>query len=418
MKLKNQLMLALGLILIILFAGVWYYAQLATQSVNERWAQKLIEKQLFFDKNRALQPILQEIAVATQLIEEPSIIQMAIDPSPEAYQKGLETLEKYRLTFQDHSYFAALKHNNSYLYNDAMITQDNQPLRYQMNPKVQAHQWFFKSLESPHQRMQINVNKDTVIGMTKVWINLLILHQDEVVGVFGTSFELSQFLKYSIDIEQPGIRSLFINDQLSIQLDKDSSLIQHSSFTKPPAEQENLSQLLANPNDLDTLKTIIKDLKSATNHNQIQTFWSNDPKNPTLIGVTYLPEINWFNITLFAPEELAFLNVWYLIIPLIALLLLAIFTLWRVNNALFIVPLQKLTLSIQAIRAGDDAKLTLKKGAAHEINVLSKEFKALIEEVKLTRHNLEHKVSQRTHHLLESEKAQHHFGCRACVYLH
>lgn len=405
MKLKNQLLLALGVILIVLFVGIWYYTQLATQSINERWAQKLIEKQLFFDKNLTLQPILQKTAITAQLIEEPSIIQMAIDPTPSAYQAGLATLETYRLQFQDHSYFAAFKHNHLYLYKDATHSQSDQPLQYKLHPNKLADQWFFKLLETPHQQVHINVNKDDLIGVTKVWINQSILHQGKVIGVLGTGFELNQFLKQNVDTQQPGIRSLFINDQLSIQLDKDTRLIQHSSFTKPLAEQENLSQLLPNLNDLATLKTLIKDFKLGTNNNQIQTFWSNDPNKPSLIGVTYLPEINWFNITLFAPEELAFLNIWYLIIPLIALLLLATFTLWRVNHALFITPLQKLTLSVQAIRAGKEpAKVALKNEAAHEINLLSKEFNALIKQVKLTQKNLEHQVSQRTHHLLESEK--------------
>lgn len=62
MKIKNQLLLALGALLFIFIVGVGYYAQMATQSINERWAQRLIDKQLFFDKNRTLRPILQEIA--------------------------------------------------------------------------------------------------------------------------------------------------------------------------------------------------------------------------------------------------------------------------------------------------------------------------------------------------------------------
>ncbi|BBP42550.1 GGDEF domain-containing protein [Thiosulfativibrio zosterae] len=405
MKIKNQLLLALGGVFLVFMLGVWYYANLATQSLNEYWAQRLIEKQLFFDKNRTLQPILQETALAKQMAQEPALLAMALDDNDlAAREAGLAVLENYRLKFQDHSFFAAFRKTQHYFYNDADNSRQNNPLAYTLNPQTADDQWFFRAIQLTDRPYQINVNKDTVLGTTKVWINLLLKHQGEVVGIIGTGLGLDSFLKQSVDISQPGIRNLFIDENLNIQLDRDERRINLASFIKPPSEQENLSFLLSHPEDLNTIKTFAKQLKSANSVEQIKTFWSHDDGNQRLIGITYLPEIGWFNITLFEPDELVFIDPLFIVSTLSGLILLILFILFRVNHALFIQPLVQLTQSVQQFRV-DPHQLpnTSVRGYSQEMDTLSTEFKSLIEQVKYTQETLEQRIQERTLALQENE---------------
>ena len=405
MKIKNQLLLALGAVFLVFMLGVWYYANLATQSLNEYWAQRLIEKQLFFDKNRTLQPILQETALATQMAQEPALITMALDDNNlSAREAGLAVLEHYRLKFQDRSYFAAFRKTQHYFYNDADNSRQDNPLAYTLTPQSADDQWFFRAIQLTDHPYQINVNKDAVLGTTKVWINILLKHQGEVIGIIGTGLGLDSFLKQSVDISQPGIRNLFIDENLNIQLDRDERRINLASFIKPPSEQENLSFLLSNPEDLDAIKTFTKDLKSANNVQQTKTFWSHDDSNQRLIGITYLPEIGWFNITLFEPDELVFIDPLFIVSTLSGLILLILFILFRVNHALFIQPLVQLTQSVQQFRV-DQHHLpnTSVLGYSQEMDTLSSEFKSLIEQIKFTQETLEQRIQERTLALQQNE---------------
>ena len=107
------------MVFVIFIAFVWFYSHALSEAMNEQWGNRYIQKQIVFDKYRTLFPIMHEVALVNQLVDEPTIRAMAGDEANESVrQAGLKTLQHYRTLFQDRSYFAAFKTSGHYYFND------------------------------------------------------------------------------------------------------------------------------------------------------------------------------------------------------------------------------------------------------------------------------------------------------------
>ena len=108
MHLKGKLFTFMFALFIFFSLSVWSYSEILFSKINEKWAERFIRKQIVFDKNRTLLPLLNEIEIIQEMIKEPDLLAMALDDTNEAKrQKGLAILEVYRQKFQSKSYFAA-----------------------------------------------------------------------------------------------------------------------------------------------------------------------------------------------------------------------------------------------------------------------------------------------------------------------
>ncbi len=120
MRLKIQFNLFLAILLIVVTTIAWFLTVNIVKAVDKRWAHQFAQRQVQFDKNRTLMPLLREIALARQLAVEPAIIDMAKQEQDAlARAKAIDVLERYRLNFRDQSYFFALLDSGHYYYNDA-----------------------------------------------------------------------------------------------------------------------------------------------------------------------------------------------------------------------------------------------------------------------------------------------------------
>jgi len=58
-------------------------------------------------------------------------------------------------------------------------------LRYTLDRTKPEHAWFYATLKSTQDYL-INVDPNAELGVTKVWINVLLRDGDKVLGVIGT----------------------------------------------------------------------------------------------------------------------------------------------------------------------------------------------------------------------------------------
>lgn len=76
-------------------------------------------------------------------------------------------------------------------------------------------------------------------GATKVaqvWINVLLKHDGKAVGIVGTGLAFDEFLLDSVAMGQAGVTNLFVDNNLAIQLNRDSKMINLASIAKPDAQ--------------------------------------------------------------------------------------------------------------------------------------------------------------------------------------
>ena len=104
-----------------------------------------------------------------------------------------------------------------YYFNDSENRFEGNQLRYTLKKEQPDDRWFFDTL-ALKKPFGININKDTELGIIKVWINVQLRDQGRVTGVVGTGFDFEQFLKESVGLGQEGVHNFFIDAQGSIQL--------------------------------------------------------------------------------------------------------------------------------------------------------------------------------------------------------
>jgi diguanylate cyclase (GGDEF)-like protein/PAS domain S-box-containing protein len=386
----------MSIIFLVFMTMLGLYSRFLVTQINEQWGTRLAEKQVLFDKHRTLQPLLREISLARKLAAEPAIIQMALhEEDLTAHQRGLAVLEQYRLRFQDRSYFAAMVKSNHYYFNDAANQFGGQQLRYTLAHGKSDDAWFFATVANK-QIYQVNVDPDAHLGNVKVWINVAVKNGEETVAIIGTGIDIGDFLKDTVDVAQAGIHNLFIDRDMAVQLHSDKSLIDYASLTKSVEQRRKVDVLLTAPGDLTHLRSVMQRLESAPN--QVETLWVQHEGKKVLLGVAYLPEVGWFDLTLMGDSSLNLLQR-INFIPIFAMLfLLGLIAVSLVLHRQVLKPLHQMGQSIEQIKEGN-YEIDVPLVGSGEIAQLSEQFKNMIKVVRTTKLDLESKVTQRTEEL-------------------
>jgi len=399
MALKSKIYIFMSVLFVIFSILVWLYSSFLFENINKEWTKRFVKKQILFDKNRTLLPIIRETQIVQKMAHEPALIAMARDDSNETLRaEGIATLERYRMQLQNHTYFAAFLKNENYYFNDAQGRYSGKELQYKLSVFNNSDAWFYSTI-ADNKAFQINVDADKKLGRTKVWIDYLLKSGDKTVGVVGTGFDFDQFIEKSVGIEQVGVRNFFINTRLFIQLARDTQLIDYASLTKKDGEHKSIALLF--PKDITKIRHAIDVLHEYPN--DIQTLWVGYEGKKQLMGIAYLPEINWFSLTLIDSKELALFKDDTLLPMLSILFLLAMIAVGVAFHALILDPLNQLKISMQQVEQGNYTMTFSPIGSA-EIAALSEQFKRMVQHVQETNNALEAKVKERTEGLMQSEQ--------------
>jgi len=395
MKLKPLFMVLTALVFIVTaFAVSWSMRTLA-EGVIERWTPRFIIKQALYDKERTLQPILRELALSRQLASSNVIKRWARNPYHKALEDvALDELENYRQNFQDKSYFVALLKNGHYYHNNAANEFRGQELRYVLEPEKSSDAWFYHIIEQ-NRDIHINVNPDVELGITKLWIDVLIKDGDEILGMVGTGLDLTQFLNSVIQESEAGIHSFFIDHTGAIQLHRDKALIDFASVTKVSGTHKTIDLIFEDQQDRKSIYQAMKDL--AAGEKQVATTFVNHSGKRQLVGLVYLPEIDWYEITLidlsiFLPiSHFTGMVVLFVVTLLVALLLMNLVLTRVVLN-----PISQLDKAMRVFEQGKNPAKEMNLYGRGEIGRLIEHFKQTTESVLQSKHDLEKKVQDRT----------------------
>ena len=308
MALRTRLFLTLSILFLFFTVIIWFFTRAQSENANESWGARLVQKQIVFDKYRTLLPIIHDISLVKRLAHEPAIIAMALNENDSKIRKdGLKTLERYRTQFQDQTYFSAFLKSKNYYFNDANNTYGQKNPLYKVSPNEPRDKWFFGTI-AMGEPLQINIDKDRFLGVTKVWLDYAIRDKGKIIGVIGTGFDFDRFLKNSIGFEQGGSENYFIKKDLSIQLAKDMGMIDYTSFTKKDGTHKTIEAVISDPVDIERIKKMMRELENSQDPNLTKTLWVNIKGEKCLLGIGYTSEIEWFSVTLFHSDELSLVN--------------------------------------------------------------------------------------------------------------
>jgi diguanylate cyclase (GGDEF)-like protein len=399
MKLSVRFYLLMTAIFLSFSLVSWLAFSDMVNEINVLWGKRFAERQVLFDKHRTLSPLIREIRLARQMAAEPALIEMALHEDDAAVRRrATRVMERYRFDFRDHSYFAAFARSGNYYFNDSAGQYSDRQYRYTLSPREKRDYWFYATMKNGVD-YQVNLDPDVHLGVVKVWINVLLKNGSEVLGVIGTGIDLTEFLKESVDINQPGVDTFFVDKSLAIQLSADPRLIDYASIAKTAGERIKIDVLFKNPADIEKLRQMAIDLEKLQG-GEVSTLWVDYRGEKRLLGMAYLPEVGWYDLTLMDEKSLQVLRgfTW---LPLLlgAIFLMAMLILGFLLHRWVLNPIARLTKATEHIQHGnfDIEPPIVGKG---EISVLSRSFWQMVEFVRNTNVELERKVNERTQDLL------------------
>ncbi|MBI5007325.1 MAG: diguanylate cyclase [Nitrosomonadales bacterium] len=397
MKLGTRFYLLMSAIFLSYSVISWLVFRDMVHEINQLWGRQFAERQVMFDKHRTLSPLIREIKLARQMALEPALIEMALHEDDAGVRsRATRVMERYRYLFRDHSYFAAFARSGNYYFNDAAGQYSDKQFRYTLSPREKNDYWFYATLKEGTD-YQVNLDPDVHLGVVKVWINVLLKNGNEVLGVIGTGIDLSEFLKESVDINQKGVETFFVDKSMAIQLSADPALIDYASIAKTVGERIKIDVLLKNPADIEKLRQTAAYLEQHVG--EVATLWVDYRGEKRLLGISYLPEVGWFDLTLMDEKSLRVIQ-GFSWLPLVfgSIFLLGLLLLGLLLNHWVLRPIHRLTKATEQIQQGnyETEPPIVGKG---EISDLSRSFWRMVEFVRHTNEELERKVEERTEDL-------------------
>ena len=401
LSLNTRLLFMLSALIISICAASWFIFHRVTDAIIEHWGRSVADIEVRYDSARLLKAVDREVGLSRQLAASPIIQAWAQKPDdPALYKAALAVMENYRQNFADKNYFVALDTNNGYYFNNASNEYAGKQLRYHLNPKHPADAWFYELIKK-RMAFHLNVNPDVNLGITKLWIDVLIQDKQthQVLGVAGTGIDLASFLKNIVDLDKAGINTLFVDENGAIQLYRDTKYIDYASFVKPEGQKNTIDLLLKRPEDQQTIHHLMKRLLQPGAKHRVETAFVTVDGKRQLAGITYLPTIGWYEVTLL---DLGVLVPFRMFAPvagvfLIALILSLLIFHFFVRRTI-IRPINRLDAAVRDFQQGGKPPPRLAP-AAGELGSLNRHFGRMTEAVANQAQVLRDTVEARTRDL-------------------
>lgn len=396
MRLQSRFLTSITLIFI--FTGVfsWVSMKVIAEDIIASWVKIYAEKQLRYDKVRTLLPLINEVELSKEFSEIESIKAWAFDPNNKNLrEKALQDAEEFRTRFSDNSFFIALKQNNRYYYRDdeaEKLGMDS--YRYTLDQNKPEDAWFY-SIMNTNLGVHLNVNPDVNLGVVKLWSDVLIRKENDILGVVGTGLDLSDFLDQMVEKQDIYSAIFFTNYEGSIQLHQEEELIDYAAITKQSEEKSFIFNILDDEGSKTHLKNSFK--MARENPNRVETDIVYKDGIRELASVIYIPEIDWFQVNFididyFLPwTEFLSLFVVFLVSLIVALIVIYILIKLIVTN-----PIKEIDKSIFALKENKAITPKLSKVAGLEIKKLVFHYKEMSESILDYQNELEKKVEERT----------------------
>lgn len=401
MSLKTRFLTLTASLIVVAGTASWLAYQSMSESIIENWGRQVTEIQVRYDSARLLSSLEREIGLARQLAREPSLLSWAKSPDDHQLQaKALSDLESFRSGFNDKSYFVALTQNNRYYFNNDKDEYAGKQFRYVLKEDNPDDAWFFQ-LIAEGRDFHLNVNPDTQLGVTKLWIDVLVRDASgAIVAMVGTGLNLDRFLQDIVDIDQAGITTLFADYNGAIQLYRDRNYIDFASIIKPEGQKKTVDLLVDDPQDKQQLLGMLAMLKKqGAEPGVVESGFVMVDGRKHLAGVAYLSSIGWFEITLLdlsvlVPKR----HFWPLgVVFLVALLITLVVFHWTLQSRV-IRPVTSLEGAVKRVREGHFDLPYLPK-PDNEIGRLADHFEKMVDRVQRNTEELEGRVARRTEQL-------------------
>lgn len=390
------LWLVLAALVLVGLAG-WFAVNRIIESLTVQFGTMIAERQVQYDRYRGMAALGREISLAEAMSRSPVVLDWLTNEQDEELRaRGLAEMEHYRTSFTDQSAFLIINASGNYYFNDAQNSYGDDPYSYTLRPNLERDAWYYATRER-REGCHLNVNVDDVLKLTKVWINCLVNRDGEVLGMVGTGLDLSAFIREVVDLPQPGVDSIFVDQGGAVQAHRDASLVDFRSITKDIAERTTVFSLVDNVEDMALLRAMMNGAMESPD--EIRTAMLTMGGMPRLVGVGYLDHIGWYNITVMDLKTIIDRRIFFPVgLAAIAILLAVGLALSWIFRIVVLNRLEKVEGGLVALREGKRAVMEPDR-SEDEIGRLSRTLIEMSDSITESRLSLESQVRERTEQL-------------------
>ena len=391
-------------LLVLILAGViasfialtlgWYVVAEGRQYSAKTYSENYTE----LNYQKILAPMSRELALAKRLAQLGTVETWFADPENQVNKEAaLYDINAFKQAFEDGAIFFATDKDLAYYYYDEHLPVDGDP-QYHLDANVEANKWYFLT-RNQTASYNINVDLNEQLHKTKIWINVLVKHQGEFLGLAGTGFELGRFIESFTSSPQPGVQPFVINaDTLKIEAHSNSGLV---SIGGMGSAREDGITIMGLVEDAEPLQRAIAQAKSGT---EVVTLRTRISGEPYVLSMRYMPDLNWLVATSVNLNEVRLLNTDLIMavgIVFAVLLMVVLILFGFAVDRLVLQPLRQLQQSAKAISQGSyEVRLPVKYD--DEIGDLSRTFNTMAQQVASHTAELESRVKARTQELEQS----------------
>ena len=403
LNLQTRFLLIMGISTIVFILLGWVLLSHLSRQFIEHIGTDLAEKQMLYDRARTLKQLTLEMERVRHVADSHLIRDWVNSANNPPFNPSvLKQLEELRTQTSSHNFFIALVKSGNFFFGDPAKQGKGPQLSYTLNPADPEDAWFFDFIKSgENQRYTVAGNRK--LGVSKIWVSVPIRQDNQVVGVLGTGVDLENFIANNFNPYKSGISNMFIsrNGQLQIYADDD-----HIDFPNIAgySDEPHSSDLIRDEN---TGRKWINDamIKLEYGGQNIATGFVNINDEQFMAAMTYLPEMNWYdltliNLSLLRPKSQIIEIGLMIFAGILAILLILSLSLHR----LVLKPVAALTKAVTHIRKGNSRMAVTENSSSSEVSELATQFNFMADAIYNTQHWLEAEIKSRTHELSEAKE--------------
>jgi len=376
----------------------WSVMQSVQSHLGEAFARNLAE----LSRQQIIAPISRELTLSQRLAQSQFTLDWLLDEQdPSKTRRFFVEAEGYREAFRDEAYFIINARSHNYYFNDNESANSREP-RYQLDPHNPGDSWFF-NLKRRIGDYNINVNPDAQLGITRIWINMPVRQNGQLLGLVGTGLDLTRFIEELLRTEEKGVTPMLMDSQGNIQAHPDADKIAYGSGAGAGEKGQSIFNALE-PVAQAQLRQRMTQLGSESD--EVALLKAQLDGTSQLLALAYMPDLDWYllvAVNLDVAEVVT--GRWWLTILLGTTLIVVLFLVavaFSVERIL-IRPLSHLQQSATAISKGR-YDVDLPPAAGDEIGDLARAFDSMARTVQSHTQELESKVRERTRDLENSNR--------------
>lgn len=402
MSLQGRFMVIVGVSSFALSLLLWWMFGNFNEQFIERMGARLAEKQLLYDRERTLHPLIREITLAREAADSRLLRAWAKNENdPKNRADGITKMEKTRQYFFGGNYFLAFAASGNFYHNDADGTYDGRQFRYQLHPDNPNDAWFFNFLKRGED-LRVRVIRSDTPGEGTIWIRVPIMDEGKIIGVLGTGINLEDFMHSVSSIYQPGVANMFINGEGVIQIYHQDGHMDFPGLRDLPDLEQSADEILASKDGARWIPEAIQKLKRGS-HN-VETEFVTFRGKRYLIGMIAMPEVGWYDLTLLdlsvlLPKSGLLELALAVVLGTLGLLAILAYSLHR----FVLKPVGMLTDAASRIRRGEYPALELKNKGGGEVQQLASQFRDMEAALFHTQEWLESEIEKRTAQLQDAQ---------------